>query len=385
MKTRHKFVSLFPRQFWSVILLLGGLALAGCTAATVPRGWSGGVITDNGTLYIGSMAGKLVALDVSDGRRLWAEPLKSPESTGGWFGRAPAATIVAIYGSPAVAGDLIYIGGYNGIIYALNTNTGALRWVYPRQQYLKPIVGGPVVALGNIYFASADGKVYALSAETGDDKVWKQPFETQGKIWSTPAIAGDTLFIGSFDKKLYALDATTGNQKWVFLTEGAIVATPLVDNNTVYIGSFDRYLYAVNASDGRLKWKFPAENWFWAKPVLYNGAIYAPSLDGKVYVLDVASGNKLAELDLGSPVSSSPVVAGNSVIIASEEGVVYALDTRTNQAKWQNDELKGKKQKIYASLSIGEGKVYVHTTGEELRILNAQSGAKLWSISLSSN
>ncbi len=381
MRTRYSTILVFKIALLLVILLLGGLAFSGCTGlGAVPRGWSGGAIAD-GTLFVGSMGGKLVAANTTDGSLLWEVPLESPVSAGGGFGCAPASTAVAIYGSPAVAGDLVYVGGYNGKIYAFVFGKDEWEWAYPRQGVIGSIVGGSVVAPGKVYFGSSDGKVYALEAN-GLFEEWV--FETGDKIWSTPALDGDTLFIGSFDKKLYALNATDGSKKWEFETEGAIVSTPLVYNNTVYVGSFDRYLYAVDAADGSLRWKFMADNWFWAKPVVYDGAVYAACLDGKVYALDAESGNKLVEFDLGSPISSSPVVADNSVIVATEEGVVYAIDSSANQEKWQNDDLKEKKQKIYASLCTGEGKVYIHTSQGELHVLNAQSGAKLWSISLRS-
>ncbi len=299
-----------------VLVLLGGLAFSGCTrTGAVPRGWSGGVVTD-GTLLVGSMEGKIVAVDTANGSRLWGVPLETSEPARG-FGCAPASTSVAIYGSPAVTEDLVLVGGYNGVVYAFNLNTGALRWVYPRKEHLQPIVGGAMVALGNAYFASADGGVYALDAETGDMK-WV--FETGDKLWSTPAIGGDTLFIGSFDKKLYAIDATNGSKKWDFETSGAIVATPLVNDNTVYIGSFDRYLYAVDATSGKLRWKFMAGNWFWAKPVIYNGVVYAGCLDGKVYAFDAKSGDKLTVFDLGSPVSASPVLVTSNLVTPSRLG-----------------------------------------------------------------
>ncbi|MFC1982067.1 PQQ-binding-like beta-propeller repeat protein, partial [Chloroflexota bacterium] len=209
------------------------------------------------------MKGEIVSVNVTDGRLLWAVPLESPEPSSGGFGCAPASTAVAIYGSPAVAEDegLVYIGGYNGKIYAFTPGRDEPRWVYPRERSLDgTVVGGLVVAQGRVYFGSSDGKVYALDANDGF-KEWE--FENGDKIWSTPVIDGDTLFIGSFDNKLYALNTADGSKKWEYETEGAIVATPVVHNNTVYIGSFDRYLYAIDATDGSLKWKFLAGNWFW--------------------------------------------------------------------------------------------------------------------------
>ncbi|MFC2052177.1 PQQ-binding-like beta-propeller repeat protein, partial [Chloroflexota bacterium] len=354
------------------IVLLVGLTFSGCAGGgTVPRGWSGGAIADD-TLFVGSMAGKVVAVDTIDGSRLWGVTIETSEPARG-FGCAPASTSVAIYGSPAVTEDLVFVGGYNGIIYAFNLNTGALRWVYPRQGHLQPIVGGPVVALGNVYFASADGKVYALDAETGDSQ-WV--FETGDKIWATPAIVDDTLFIGSFDNKLYALNATNGSKKWDFQTEGAIVSVPLVNDDTVYVGSFDRYLYALNVTDGSVRWKSMSDNWFWAKPVIHNDVIYASSLDGKVYALNAESGKKLTEFDLGSPVSSSPVLVDDLLVVVAteerkEEARIYTIDTNNNQQKL----LVNLEEKVYAPLAASQGIVYIHTAGDTLYAVDAQSGA----------
>ncbi len=372
-----------------ILVLAGGTAFGCAQLGAQPRGWSGGVIAD-GTLFFGSMKGQVVALNASDSGRLWEVTLEPSKSTGG-FGCAPASTAVAIYGTPAVAGDLVYIGDYNGKIYAINSSSGALRWVYPRDDSFKdkkknviPIVGGLATDLEKVYFGISDGTVYALDAATGDLK-WE--FQTGDKVWSTPVIEGETLYIGSFDKKLYALNITNGRQKWEpFETGGAIVSAPLVYNNTIYFGSFDRYIYAVNTADGSLKWKSKIEagNWFWARPVAFNNIVYAASLDGKVYALDAETGDKVAEFDLGSPVSSSPVLVDGSVIVATEEGKVYSIDTGSNQERQLADikELAGEDLAIYSPLSAGDGIVYIHAQTEKhgslLYALNAQTGVAVW-------
>jgi outer membrane protein assembly factor BamB len=325
------------------------------------------------------MEGKLVVLATDNGSRLWAEPLKATEQTGGGVGCAPASTSVAIYGSPAVAGDLVYVSGYNGKIYAISSSTRLSKDKYLDEKDRKPIIGGPLVAGGTVYIGSSDGLVYALDAISLDEK-WK--FQTGDKIWSTPAIAGDTLFISSFDKKLYAIDITTGKKKWEkpFETEGAIVVTPVVYNNAVYFGSFDRHLYAVNITDGKQIWKFPANeegeskpgNWFWAKPVIYNNTVYAPCLDGKVYILNAETGGEVVDaIDLEGPISSSPVLMGNSVIVATEDGVVYTLDTDDNQ----KSQLANLEEKINNPLAASQGIIYIHTAKDALYAVDVQSGA----------
>ncbi len=378
MRIRNNKVSLNKKVVLLVVLLAGGLAFTGCAAGSVPRGWAG-VEEANGTLFLGSMNGELVALNASSGARLWGQVLEATKKSTG-FGCAPTSTSVAIYGTPAVTEDLVYVAGYNGKIQAFNSSSGALRWVYPREGNLQPIVGGIAVALDRLYFGGTDGKVYALDAATGD---WQWEFQTDNKVWSTPVIHDDTIYIGSFDKNLYALSAIDGSKKWEFKTEGGIATIPLIHDNTVYIGSFDRHIYAVDAASGSSRWQsnFEAGNGFWAKPVIYNDVIYAPSLDNNVYVLDANTGNKVDEFDLGSPVSSSPVLVNSSIFIVSEEGKVYAIDTSNNQIR----QLIDLEEKVYAPLSASEGVVYAHTQKRDiLYALDAQTGGTLWSITLSS-
>ncbi|MBA7702603.1 Serine/threonine-protein kinase AfsK [subsurface metagenome] len=362
-----------------VILLLGGTTVFGCLPGGQPEGWSGGIIA-NGTLFVGSNEGKLVALNKSDGSRLWEVALETARTAGG-FGCSPEFALAPIYGTPVVDGDLIYVCGYNGKIYAVSWSKRAREWKYPggEDDFLQPIVGGQVVSGGRVYFGCSDGKVYALDAGSGG---WEWEFQTGDKIWSTPAIDGGTLYIGSFDKKLYALDIITGGEKWSepFETEGTITSTPLVHDGTVYIGSFDRHIYAIDATDGQQIWQFPVEdgaenkpgNWFWAKPVVYNNTIYAGNLDGKVYILNAGTGNEVADaIDLGSPVTSSPVLGGNSIVVATEEGVIYAIDTATNEKR----RLVDLEEKVYAPLFASDGVVYVHTDEDGLYMVEVQSGA----------
>lgn len=361
-----------------VILLVGGVIASGCAnTGAVPRGWSGGTMV-NGTLFLGSMNGELIAVDTANGNRLWAPVVLETTAKAGGFGCAPSATSVAIYGSPAVAGDLIYIGGYDGKIHAISVSTRLSKARYLNEDDQQPTVGGPVVAWDKVYIGSSDGKLYALDA-TSLDEEWQ--FQTGDKIWSTPVIDGETVYITSFDKKLYALNAADGSERWQFETEGAIVATPLIYNNTVYFGSFDRYFYAIDAADGRLKWKFAAENWFWAKAVVYDNTVYAASLDGKVYALDAKSGYKRAEIDLENPISSSPVVVGDLIIVATEEGEIYSIYTSNNQKR----ELIDLEARVDASLSASPGVVYVHTQEREaLQALDVQTGVVLWTLPLTS-
>jgi len=314
------------------MLIVVGVVTPGCYGRSQPKGWSG-VTVANDALFVGSLDGRLVALNKSDGSYLWPADaiLGASESK------------VAIYGTPVVEGDLVYIGGYDGKVYAFDAESGALGWMYPRSGNLEPIVGNLAVFQGKVYFGSNDGRVYTLDAATGD-RVWP-PFETGDKIWSTPATNGET-----------------------------------------YIGACDRYVYAVDAADGSLRWRSEVEagKWFWAKPVVYDDTIYAPNLDGKVYILDAKSGREVASaVDLKNPISSSPVVVDGRVIIASQEGEVYSLDTSSNQVSLPIFDVKewNDGQEVYAPLGAGDGVIYIHartSKQDTIYAVDIQAGGTLW-------
>jgi outer membrane protein assembly factor BamB len=361
-------------------LLVAVVAVSGCVRGITPVGWSGGTASDD-TLYVGSREGRLVALNLTDDSRQWSEPLKAAAQTG-LFGCSPAggcgggSTGVPIYGNPVVSGNLVYIAGYNGQVKAYNSDTLAVRWVYPREGYLKPIVGGLVSDGDKLYIGDSGGIIYALDAATGDP-LWQASFAAGDEIWSTPAVSGGVLYVGSFDKKLYALNTADGSKKWEFHTEGSIMATPLVDNGVVYFGSLDRNFYAVNAADGSLRWKITAENWFWSEPVIVNDTIYAGCLDGKVYALRAANGATVI-IDLKQQISSRPVVIGSSIIFVTRKGVVYSIDTASNQAR----QLADLKLEVDGPLTAYQDIIYIHTQDISLHRVNADTGAVLPSISL---
>jgi eukaryotic-like serine/threonine-protein kinase len=366
------------------IVLIAGLLVSGCVSGLAPIGWSGGTVS-GGRLYIGSEEGRLVAVNLADESRQWSEAIQ-PVSSPGFFGCSPAtgglscgggSAGVPIYGTPVVSDNLVFIAGYNGKIYAYNTETLAPRWVYPREGYVEPFVGGLVESGGRLFVGGADGHVYALDAATGD-RLWE--FATGDKIWATPVVDGDTLYIGSFDKNIYALNTADGREKWRYTTDGSIMATPLVDGGTVYIGSFDRYLYALSAADGSLKWRFQGENWFWARPVVSNGNVYAGGLDTKIYVLRADTGSEVNRFDVTDGISADPVVVDGKIIFATRKGALYSMS-----APDRIDLLVTIDGEVYGPLMAFDGVVYVHLPDKTVQRVNAATGALLRPLVLASS
>ena len=116
-----------------------------------------------------------------------------------------------------------------------------------------PNLGSVAAVNGTVYMGSWDGNVYAINASSGVVR-WKT--NTTGLdytgcnapgIDSTPAIWNGTLFVGGGRPDLYALDANNGSVLWTVDLANAsgasapwdahkVWASPLVYNGSVYIG-----------------------------------------------------------------------------------------------------------------------------------------------------
>jgi len=135
---------------------------------------------------------------------------------------------------PTAAGGLVFAGGSDGIIRALDASTGKLRWkVYTGGNIRYP----PTIWQGRALAGSADGWIYCLEAQTGR-LLWRfrgAPVERRipvyGELQSTwPVASGVTIADGvayaaagilNYDgSHIYALDAITGRIKWQNNTSG---------------------------------------------------------------------------------------------------------------------------------------------------------------------
>jgi eukaryotic-like serine/threonine-protein kinase len=368
------------------LLLVGVFLLTGCVRGMTPVGWSG-VATNNGILYTGSQEGRLVSFNPADGTRMWAEALKTESSgsgsclggSSGSVGGCGGAAFVAIYGTPVVSGDLVYIAGYNGKIYAYNLSSLQPRWVYPREGNLKPIISSIVISGNYLYFGCTDNNLYALDVVTGDFK-WE--FSTGGEIWSSPVVDNGMIFISSFDKKVYALDAVTGSKKWEFVTTATNVATPVTLDGVIYAGSLDRNLYALNESDGKLLWKYTADSWFWARPIASDGFIFAPCMDNHVYGFNAKTGEKIFNYNVEGQVSSWPVIVDKRLIVATQNGKLWSLST--DSSKIDQKLAATIPEQVTSPLAAVDTTVYINGPDNNIRPFNLSTGTALSPVSIKS-
>ena len=296
-------VSLNRRSLLVAVPLLV-LTLSACAGRiNNPEGWSGGTI-DGDTLYIGTRAGDVRALDVANGFTKWSFELQGDDKLRG------------VYGAPAVTEDAIYVGGYDSILYALS-HSGDLQWQEPVGG---SIVGGPVVADGTVLVGAGDGVLYAFDVE---DRSSRWTFETGSRIWYSPVVNGGVVYLTSSDRKIYAIKLEDGSKVWEFETNGAIASTPVVSGGSVYFGSFDAVFYALSAATGKRQWQFDeGKNWYWGEALVTDDSVYVGSLDGNLYALDKSTGDLRWTLATDGPIVGRPVIVFDMIAVPSDDCVI---------------------------------------------------------------
>jgi outer membrane protein assembly factor BamB len=231
--------------------------------------------------------------------------------------------------APAVGPDgTIYLGTRAGKFWAINPD-GTRRWMFRAQDEIKSAAA--VGSDGSVYFGSRDHRLYALRAD--GRKRWA--FQTQGWVDSSPALAHDgTVYFGSWDKNFYALNAD-GKEKWRFTTPGEIVSSPAIGaDGTIYFGCHDRKFYALTP-DGHKRWEFATDGAILSSPALNKGqCLYFTSLDGCLYALNL-DGSLRWRLRTGGITESSPVIGPDGTIYVGVSFYLWAISADGRKKWWR--------------------------------------------------
>jgi outer membrane protein assembly factor BamB len=151
----------------------------------------------------------------------------------------------------------------------ISAETSRLWWFNPETDYTPT---PPVTAGGLVFVGGSDGVVRALDSRTGDLR-WKA--YTGGLIRFPPTFWKSRLFVGSGDGWVYAYEAATGNLLWRFraapeerripvydsiMSTWPVASGVLVEEGVAYaaagIVNYDGiHVYALDAVTGEIKWQ----------------------------------------------------------------------------------------------------------------------------------
>lgn len=151
---------------------------------------AGSPVIDRGLVYVVSHAGRLAAIDIRSGDRVWEAPIASLQM-------------------PWVAGEYIFLISVDAELVAINRTDGAVLWVSKLRRYKKEkkrkgriAWAGPVLAGDHLVLVSSIGELVKVSPLDGS--VVETIEISDGSVVS-PIVADETVFILTEEGKLLAL------------------------------------------------------------------------------------------------------------------------------------------------------------------------------------
>jgi outer membrane protein assembly factor BamB len=169
---------------------------------------------------------------------------------------------------------LLYISTARGL-YALKASNGDLAWRFDSEL---PLGNSPTISKGVVYVGGYDRKIHALDAQSGNH-LWS--FDGAAAGFSTnPLVIGGEVIAGNRDGAMYAIGAhgtpNQGKLIWKYQTSGPINFSAAYKDGVLYFASNDNYAYALRADNGALVWKsekLPGDGYqsFW--PVVYQDQV----------------------------------------------------------------------------------------------------------------
>ncbi len=197
---------------------------------------NGALLVANGVLFFGSDDGKLIALRLDNGAKLWEQKLASGE------GRTEIDRLNDVDGGIVLDGTTLYGAAYHGNLVAVDGPSGRPLWSHAFSSF------GALAVSGNAVFGVNDqSQVWAFDKAGGAD-MWKN--DALKFRWATsPAVQGNYVVVGDMEGYVHWLQtgdgALSGRQR---LSKKAIRAQPLVVGDTVYVEDVEGHLGAYRLS-----------------------------------------------------------------------------------------------------------------------------------------
>ncbi|MEO8998602.1 MAG: outer membrane protein assembly factor BamB [Rhodanobacter sp.] len=197
---------------------------------------NGRLLVANGVLFFGTDDGKLVALRLDNGSKLWEQKLASGE------GRTEIDRLNDVDGGILLDGSTLYGAAYHGNLVAVDGPSGRPLWSRPFSSF------GSLAVSGNaVVGANDDSQIWAFD-KTGGADMWKN--DALKYRWVTgPAVQGDYVVVGDMEGYVHWLQVGDGAMAArERLSKKAIRAQPLVVGDTVYVEDVKGHIGAYRLS-----------------------------------------------------------------------------------------------------------------------------------------
>jgi len=240
----HVFVVARDASAWAMRASDGKVAwtIPGAPAAAGVMGVSAPA-SDGTTAVFPFAGGQMTAADVATGEGRWTSFV-----AGSRLGRA-FASVADLTGDPVIAGGTVYAGSAAGRLAAVDLATGQRLWAAD-EGAVSPVA----VAGGAVFLVSDEARLMRLDAATGKtvwavDLPYYEPTRKDKRrrdifVNYGPVLAGGRLVVASSDGTIRSFDPASGAQLAQVDLPGGAASAPVVAGGTLYVVSRGGQLHA---------------------------------------------------------------------------------------------------------------------------------------------
>jgi outer membrane protein assembly factor BamB len=302
-------------------------------------------------------------------------------------------------------GDTIYFGSDDGNFYALDVESGYMRWVFKSGAEINSI---PYVDGSQVYFGSKDGKAYALSREDGRE-IWS--FRTGSQVNSQVERYKDHVIFSGDADAIYFL-SPSGEEEFRIENPGWSYFTFLMADDVMYFatGPQTQLIGPYDINRREFLWFVPyyeiASSWY-SFPAIRDDLIYFAAAEGygglylSFYAYNRYTGDLVWEQhregvwngwDWGEAAVwelflrdvqlldfMAPTIWKDLVIYSGGDVMARAFDAETGNLRWE----KAFDMPVCSAPTLAGDRVYFGVLGDDytppqLVCISARDGRLLW-------
>tara|TARA_B100001057_G_scaffold500694_1_gene617213 strand:+ start:420 stop:1589 length:1170 start_codon:yes stop_codon:yes gene_type:complete len=248
------------------------------------------------------------------------------------------------------------------------------------------LLGLSPIGDGNlIYAASSDGIVLAIDPETGDER-WKVDLEVD--LSAGPGVGEGFTVVISKDGDVILLNSSSGQEQWRKSIEGESLAKPLIDDNMIIIQTIDNRIVSLARADGRQRWELEQTMPLLsmrgsASPLIVGPLIIAGFDNGRLAGIDMETGDikwdsmlsmssGRSDLDRLSDIDGNIAVVGQDIYAAGYQGRLSAFAAESGQTLWSRE------ISSYVGVASDWNSIYTIRDDGEIIALRRNSGIEIW-------
>ncbi|MDX1460504.1 MAG: outer membrane protein assembly factor BamB [Xanthomonadales bacterium] len=243
----------------------------------------------------------------------------------------------------------------------------------------------PLLAGGTIYVADHEGLLAALDAETGR-KRWQ--VETGFALSGGPGLSRDTLLMGSQDGEVIAFDAGSGQQRWTATVSSEVLARPVAQDGIVVVRCIDGRVFGLNLDTGAREWIYDHSvplltlrgN---STPLVRAGVVFLGYDGGEVVALRLSDGSLIweqkvvsregrSELERLADIDGQLVFVASDLLVSSYKNRLASLAADSGRLLWFKDVSSA------SGVTIDRTNLAVSDKDDNVWLLDRRNGSTLW-------